>query len=242
MRFDEYIVTKKGLSRSRAQDLIKRGKVRLGTKIIVKPAWKVRGDERIQLLEKEQYVSRAGHKLASAAQALKVDFKNKVVLDVGSSTGGFTDYALQHGARRVIAVDVGTDQLHSKLRTDDRVVLFEKTDIQEFTWPKNTDKPDIVVADVSFISLTKILSSVSRLAGKGATHLIMVKPQFEVRLSPGIKLGNGVVKNSKDRRQILGSFELWLKDNGWVVRGKRDSDLAGSKGNVERFYLLSHSP
>ncbi len=238
MRFDEYLVSKKGLSRSRAQDLIKRGKVRLGTKIITKPAWKVQGSERIQILEREDYVSRAGHKLSSAAEALGVDFAGKVVLDIGSSTGGFTDYALQQKAKSVVAVDVGTDQLHPKLRLDARVDLYEKTDIRDFAWPEGTEAADIVVADVSFISLSKILPTVSKLVSKNTQLLMMAKPQFEVQQSRGIKLNNGVVKNSKDRRQILTDFEHWLKDNDWVIAGKRDSELAGSKGNIERFYLL----
>ena len=241
MRFDEYIVASKGLSRSKAQDLVKRGKVRLGTKIITKPAWKVQGAERLQILEKEDYVSRAGHKLSSAAQALGVEFAGKVVLDVGSSTGGFTDYALQQKAKTVVAVDVGTDQLHPKLRVDERVRLFEKTDIRDFSWPIDISGPDVVVADVSFISLTKVLPAIGDLIGKDTQLIMMAKPQFEAQESRGIKLNNGVVKNSKDRRQILSNFEHWLKSNGWVIVGKRDSDLAGSKGNVERFYLLHRS-
>lgn len=249
MRFDEYLVSStKVQSRSQAQDLIKRGKVRLGTKIITKPAWKVRGNERIQLLEKDQYVSRAGQKLASVAEGLGLEFKDAVVLDVGSSTGGFTDYALRSGAKTVYAVDVGTDQLHPKLRGNPRIKLYEKTDIREFKdiYQAEVDAgehpawqaPDLVVADVSFISLTKILPAVSELTGRKTRYGVMAKPQFEAE---GYKLHNGVVRNNKERREILARFEQWLGDNNWVVLAKRDSDVAGATGNVERFYLLARA-
>src|SRR5690606_24377340 len=113
-------------------------------------------------LAKEQYVSRAGLKLASVAKVLKLDFKGRIVLDVGSSTGGFTDYALKHGAKKVYAVDVGTDQLHPSLHNNPDIELHEQTDIRDF---KPAETPDIVVMDVSFISLREILPHVAKLSG-----------------------------------------------------------------------------
>ncbi|HET7060431.1 MAG TPA: TlyA family RNA methyltransferase [Candidatus Saccharimonadales bacterium] len=179
----------------------------------------------------QRYVSRAGLKLASVAEALKLDFKNKTVLDVGSSTGGFTDYALQHGAKKVIAVDVGTNQLHPSLRQDPRVELHEKTDIRDFQTPQNID---LVMADVSFISLRDILPAVAGLTGQNTQIVAMVKPQFEAGSEMKHK---GVIKNEKMRRDILKNFESWVAGQ-FVISGKADSQIAGTKGNRERFYLL----
>jgi 23S rRNA (cytidine1920-2'-O)/16S rRNA (cytidine1409-2'-O)-methyltransferase len=160
-------------SRSQAENAIRLGQVEVDGRVATKAGQPVQSDSAIRLLSTEQYVSRAGLKLASVASGFKVEFQGKVVLDVGSSTGGFTDYALQHGAERVIAVDVGTDQLHPSLRADERVELYEKTDIRDF----QTDQPiDIIVCDVSFISLREILPHVARaLMGPQTVLLAMVK-------------------------------------------------------------------
>lgn len=179
----------------------------------------------------QKYVSRAGLKLASVAGTLKLDFKGKTVLDVGSSTGGFTDYALRHGARKVIAVDVGTGQLHPRLRGNPKIELHEKTDIRDFVTDENID---IVVADVSFISLREILPHVSKLCSVKTRIVAMTKPQFE---APQGSLNKGVVKNERLRRDILKDFEIWARDY-FTVLGKADSAVQGSKGNRERFYLL----
>lgn len=227
-------LTSRGLttSRSQAESWVKLGKVTVDGKVITKPGFFVRESADIQLTASEQYVSRAGLKLASVAMALGVDFADAVVLDVGSSTGGFTDYALQHGARKVIAVDVGTDQLHPSLRGNPKIELFEKTDIRGFT-PSET--PDIVVIDVSFISLREILPSLLPVISRDTAVLAMVKPQFEAsRRDLG---SSGVVKNDTLRRTILKNFELWAK-NGWRIVDKADSEVAGSHGNRERFYHL----
>jgi 23S rRNA (cytidine1920-2'-O)/16S rRNA (cytidine1409-2'-O)-methyltransferase len=185
----------------------------------------------IKLNQEEKYVSRAGLKLASVANSLGVDFKNKLVLDVGSSTGGFTDYALKHGAKKVVAVDVGTEQLHPKLRQDLRVELHEKTDVRNL---QLTAKPDIILVDVSFISLREVLPSISKLSKYSTQIIAMVKPQFEAGKTD---INRGIVKNDSLRRKILKDFETWAKDSFLVV-GKADSQVAGAKGNLERFYHL----
>jgi 23S rRNA (cytidine1920-2'-O)/16S rRNA (cytidine1409-2'-O)-methyltransferase len=187
----------------------------------------------VELTAEETYVSRAGLKLASVARALGLDFAGKTVLDVGSSTGGFTDYALRHGAAKVIAVDVGTEQLHPSLRGNPKIELHEQTDIRDMTELSGT--PDIVVIDVSFISLREVLPHVSKLCGPGTQIVAMVKPQFEAALS-SLK-HKGVIKNDTVRREILKDFEAWARQY-FVLADKADSDVAGSKGNVERFYLL----
>ena len=227
-------LAKRGLtqSRSQAENLIRRGQIKVDGRIASKPGQPVGPDSIIKLLASERYVSRAGLKLASVAANFKIDFTDKVVLDIGSSTGGFTDYALRHGASKVIAVDVGTDQLHPSLRSDERIELHEKTDIRDFV----TDQAiDIIVGDVSFISLREILPHVAKNLMQSSTQLVaMVKPQFEAGRG---QVNKGVIKNDKVRRQILADFEEWSQ-RYFVVRDKRDSDVAGQKGNVERFYLM----
>ena len=226
-------LTSRGLvsSRSQAENYIKLGVVIVNKKKVTKPGFLVKDDDVIKLIS-EQYVSRAALKLASIAQQFQLDFREKTVLDVGSSTGGFTDYALQNGAEKVIAVDVGTDQLHPSLHGNRQIELHEKTDIRDF---RTDHSIDIVVADVSFISLTKILPAVKKLAHKKTEFIMMCKPQFEAGKH---QVNKGVIKNSKIRREILKDFESWLQNNGFIIKDKADSQVAGTKGNVERFYKL----
>lgn len=224
---DELVAT-----RSQAESYIRMGKVSVGGKIISKPGYFVDESTNVKLLVKTQFVSRAAFKLASVSDKLHLDFRGRVVLDVGSSTGGFTQYALSKEAKKVIAVDVGTEQLHPLLRDNPLIELHEKTDIRDF---KTELKIDLAVIDVSFISITKVLSSVKKLVKKGGLMVAMVKPQFEARPDD---INNGVVKNSAVRRQILKDFEAWCKRQGIFISAKADSEVAGEKGNLERFYLL----
>lgn len=219
-------------TRSQAESYIRLGRVKVAGRLITKPGYFVHDLSLVELDQPEQFVSRAGLKLASVADKLAVDFRGKMVLDVGSSTGGFTDYALSRGARRVICVDVGTDQLHPQLRRDVRVELHEKTDIRDFV----TDQPvDIILIDVSFISLREVLPHLAELATRQTQVVAMVKPQFET----GNRLKNhGVIKNDTERRRILHDFEQWAK-RYFLLRAKADSAVAGARGNRERFYLLT---
>ncbi len=219
-------------TRSQAESWIKLGKVSVDGKVNTKPGYFLSADAKVKLKAEEKYVSRAGLKLASVAELLGLDFRDKVVLDVGSSTGGFTDYALQHGARKVIAVDVGTNQLHHSLLGNPKIELHEQTDIRNMDYVSDT--PDIVVIDVSFISLREILPHVATLCTPNTQIAAMLKPQFEAGHSAKHK---GVIKNDSMRRDILKDFEAWAKTL-FVVHDKRDSDVAGSRGNRERFYLL----
>ncbi|OYW84462.1 hypothetical protein B7Z17_04055 [Candidatus Saccharibacteria bacterium 32-49-10] len=230
-------LTSRGLvnTRSQAESWIKLGRVTVDGKVVTKSGHFVGEASEIKLDAKEQYVSRAGLKLASVAKLLGLQFKGKTVLDVGSSTGGFTDYSLQNGAEKVFAVDVGTDQLHPSLRDNTQIELHEKTDIRDFML-ELADRPDIVVIDVSFISLRDILPHIARYLCKPETQVVaMVKPQFEAGKH---QTNKGVIKNDGVRRQILKDFEFWAKDL-FVIQDKRDSDVAGAKGNQERFYLLT---
>jgi len=178
-------------------------------------------------------MTRAGRKLLGAVGAFGVDFRGKTVLDIGSSTGGFTELALKRGAKKVVAVEKGTGQMRGELVMDRRVELHEKTNIFDF---KMDEKPDVILADVSFVSLTKVLAYAKlELIGHHTVCLVMLKPQFEVG---GEVLNKGVMKNSRARREVIKKFEVWLKNNGFVILGKRDNEVAGRFGNVERFYYL----
>lgn len=218
-------------TRNQAAVLIRLAKVRVNGQIISKTGHMVSGDDIITVNTDKRYVGRAGLKLASVAKMLQLDFTDATVLDVGSSTGGFTDYALQNGAKKVFAVDVGTEQLHPSLRGDRRIELHEKTDIRDFT---PSEPVDIVVIDVSFISLREILPSIYNLPFTNYQIVAMVKPQFEAGKN---QTNKGVIKNDRVRRDILQDFETWAK-RYFVVMNKADSDVAGAKGNRERFYLL----
>ena len=208
----------------------------------------------MQTVHTSMPVSRAENKLAGAAQAFSYDFRGKTVLDIGSSTGGFTEYALLRGAKKVIAVEKGTRQMKAPLRFDPRIDLREKTDIFSMTRSsllrdqdesnenesKNESKTgsciDTILADVSFMSLKQVLLHAKKqLASPQTDFLVMLKPQFEAR---PFQLKNGIVKNETIRRDIIKDFEAWLKNNGFLIINKRDNLLAGKNGNLERFYFL----
>ena len=202
------------------------------------------------------FVSRAEGKLEGAVRAFHYDFRDKTVLDIGSSTGGFTELALKLGAKKVIAVEIGTKQMKAPLRYDSRIELHEKTDIfdcfregreQYFRSKKNSGKddekvatvierPEVIVADVSFVSLLKVLKHVGpNIAGLKTDFLVMLKPQFEAKPN---QLFKGVVKNETIRRDIIKEFEVGLKNLGFIIVNKRDNEVIGRSGNRERFYLL----
>lgn len=233
LRLDTTMVNK-GLvtSRSQAENYIKLGYVSVDGHVATKAGQLVNENSYISVSLGQQYVSRAALKLASVTEALGLSFKGKVILDVGSSTGGFTDYVLQNGAKKVIAVDVGTKQLHDSLRTNLKVELHEQTDIRDVK--KLSAKPDIIVIDVSFISLRKILPHIARIVPQNVQIVPMVKPQFEAQT---VQKNRGVIKNERLRRDILKDFENWTQKL-FVIVAKADSQVTGQKGNRERFYLL----
>ena len=198
-------------------------------------------------------------KLSDAVKSFNFDFRGKVVLDIGSSTGGFTELALKNGAKKVIAVEKGTNQMKSPLRFDPRIDLHEKTDIFNVKATNTSFEdhelgrasrsvsenevsvalPDAIVADVSFLSLTKVLKYTKMYLSRSDTDfLVMLKPQFEAK---PYQLNKGVVKNEKIRREIIKNFEQWLKQNDFIIIKKRDNSLAGKNGNLERFYWLRNT-
>ncbi len=234
-RLDALLV-ERGLvdTRNKAAALIMAGEVIVNEHTWTKPGHQFADDVEIRLKNQMPYVSRAGEKLASVIEPLKLDFMNKIVLDVGSSTGGFTDCALQHGAKKVIGVDVGTNQLAYKLRSDARVELHEQTDIRNF---ESAEKADIAVIDVSFISLTKILEHVATLIENDGQIVAMVKPQFEAgkALADAHK---GLIVDEEVRQNVLAEFRAWAADH-FVIQSEADSEVHGRHGNRERFFLLT---
>lgn len=231
-RLDQALVSRGTVtSRSQAENYIKLGKVKVNQQVITKAGYLVQVSDKIQLTADEQYVSRAALKLASVSDSLGLKFQAKTVLDVGSSTGGFTDYALRHGAEKVIAVESGTNQLHQSLIGNPKIELHEKTDIRDF---KTNQQIDIVLIDVSFTSLTEVLNSIKTLSNSDTCIVAMAKPQFEAR---NIVKHKGVIKNEKLRREVLKHLENWIR-NLFVIVKKQDSEVLGTKGNRERFYLL----
>lgn len=217
-------------SRSQAESYIKLGKVKVNGIVQTKAGFLTFETDRLQVADETQYVSRAALKLASVADKFSLNFTGKNVLDVGSSTGGFTQFALLNGAKKVIAVDVGTDQMHPSL-ADERIELHEKTDIRDLI---TKDSIDIVVIDVSFISMRQILPAVIKLSNSNTQIVAMLKPQFEANKN---EVNKGIIKNSKLRRKIIKDFEDWTKSYLKIVE-KADSDISGAKGNLERFYLF----
>jgi len=232
----DVIMVERGLAdtRTKAQALIMAGQVSTDDRILDKPGQSFDDQIVLHLKDQSRYVSRAGEKLASVAPALALDFRGKIVLDVGSSTGGFTDFALQAEAAKVYCVDVGTAQLAYRLRQDPRVVIMEQTDIREAKLP---ELADVAVIDVSFISLTKILEAIAQLVQPGGAIVAMAKPQFEAGKALADKY-NGVIPMGEERDEVLATLREWIERH-FVIEAEADSGLAGAKGNLEHFFRLT---
>lgn len=234
-RLDQELVNRHLVaSRRQAISLIKFGSVFVDNKAVTEIGTMVAGYNQIVLVAGSQYVSRAALKLDSVAEKLKLNFNHKSVMDVGSSTGGFSDYALQHGAKKVVAIDIGTNQLHPNLRQNPKIELHEKTDIRNF---KTTQKFDVILVDVSFVSLRDILPYLTSFISDKTEIIVMLKPQFESHNKSLMR--SGIIKNDRIRRAIFKDFESWLNQS-FIIINKADSDLAGTKGNLERFYRLKN--
>ena len=227
MRLDLFLF-KEGLaeSRSRARELIERGLVRVEGRVVNKPSYSV-VDEKVEVLESLKYVSRAGEKLEAALDRFGIDVQGKLCLDVGSSTGGFTQCLLERGAGFVYALDVGKNQLHPSLREDERVKLFEETDIRDF---KVDILFDFVAVDVSFISLKLVLPKVYRLLKDGGELVALFKPQFEVGKGNTKK---GIVKDRKLVERVKGELIGFANSLGFCFMGSLESPIKGKKGNLE---------
>ncbi len=240
MRLDVYLA-EKGLTKSRAAAaaLIKACGVSVNGKIIVKNAFEVGENDNVEIVgETLKYVGRGGLKLEKALEIGKIDLRGKTCLDIGASTGGFTDCMLQNGAERVFAVDVGTNQLDESLRGDKRVVSLENTDIRDF-FPEI--QFDFIGTDVSFISLKLILPHIFRLLKTNGCAAVLIKPQFEAGNSVfGRKAlsKKGVVTDEKIRLKIVAEVIEFAKQCGFAVICSQASPITGGSGNVEYLMIL----
>jgi 23S rRNA (cytidine1920-2'-O)/16S rRNA (cytidine1409-2'-O)-methyltransferase len=220
-------------TRSRAQGLIRAGRVLVNDTPIDKPGTAIRADARVRVRgEDRRFVSRGGEKLAGALEDLDIDPTDHVCLDIGASTGGFTDCLLQGGAKHVFAVDVGYGQLDARLRADPRVTVMERINARKLDVTPFDPKPDFITIDVSFISVRLLLPTLSEQLS-GADLLIMVKPQFEVGRDQVGK--GGVVRDPELRASAVAEVKQCAAELGWTAIGEAESRLTGPKGNQEIF-------
>lgn len=237
LRADQLLV-ERGLveSRARGQALILAGLVFSGDRRVAKAGQALPPDAPLEVRGRDHpWVSRGGVKLAHGLAHFGWDVAGAVAMDVGSSTGGFTDVLLSNGAARVYAVDSGTNQLAWKLRTDPRVVVLEQTNARHLTRAEIPDAPDLVVCDASFIALAKVLATPLALAAPAARVMALVKPQFEAART---EIGKGgVVRDEAVRARVCDEARAWLEGAGWTVAGIVASPITGPEGNVE--YLIA---
>ena len=242
VRLDQLLL-ERGLagSRQRAQALILAGTVLVGDRVADKAGLAVPADAEIRIRgDQNPYVSRGGLKLRGALDSLAISVQGLVILDVGASTGGFTDCLLQAGAARVYALDVGYGQLAWKLRDDPRVVVIERTNVRHYDGADLTDPIDLAVIDASFISLRLVIPPVLKLIREGALLVALVKPQFEVGRAEVGK--QGVVRDPVQHARVLDEIETFSRGLGLTVLGRCDSPLSGPAGNREFFIGLRKAP
>jgi 23S rRNA (cytidine1920-2'-O)/16S rRNA (cytidine1409-2'-O)-methyltransferase len=233
IRIDQLLV-ERGLaeSRTRAQALVMAGHVVLADRKIDKAGQMVPEDAEIMVKGQDHpWVSRGGIKLAHAFEHFGIDVHGAVVIDVGSSTGGFTDVLLSRGAARVYAVDSGTNQLAWKLRQDARVIVHEQTSARILTEAHIPEPVDLIVCDASFISLSKVLERPLYFARTSAQLVALIKPQFEAGRSEVGK--GGVVRDVAVHDRVCAEVADWLESSGWEVKGQTESPITGPKGNIE---------
>lgn len=225
-------------SREKARYYIKNGDVSVNGTVIEKPSYDVSEKDGIEIRDSIGFVGKGGLKLKKAIESFRLNFFDKTVLDVGASTGGFTDCALQNGAKKVYAVDVGHGQLDPKLASNGRVVNFEGRNILDIS-PENIDKTDIVVSDVSFVSIKKILFHISNFIDEYGQIICLVKPQFEVGKK---RLKNGVVSDEKTHVEVVSDILDYAESLGLTVSGLDFSPIKGGEGNIEfLLYLTKNS-
>lgn len=227
-------------SREQAQEFIAQGRVTVGGVVAAKAATQVDVSAALEVQpgDGSSYVSRGAHKLVGALDAFGINVRGRKALDAGASTGGFTQVLLERGAAQVIAVDVGYGQLAWSVRSQDAVVVMERTNVRHLTPSDLPFAPDLIVADLSFISLTVVLPALTDVAAAGAELVVMVKPQFEVGKN---KVGHGVVTDPQLRAQAVRGVAAAAVRLGLVIHGVVASPLPGPKGNVEYFLWMTKS-
>ena len=239
-RLDKELVAR-GLcpTRAKAQDLIKNGNVKVNGKVITKTGYEISSNDLIEIIDIStlKYVSRAGLKLEKAIEQFKLDLSNKVIMDIGSSTGGFTDCSLQHGASKVIAVDVGTNLMHESLRNNPQVELYEQTNIKDMPSEKFIDI-DYITIDVSFVSLSKIFEKLAT-EKTSATIIALIKPQFECGKDIADKF-KGVISSPAVHQQVIENVISMANGYGFKIQNLDYSPITGSDGNIEYISLFSN--
>lgn len=236
MRLDKFLINQNYVeSREKAKFLIEQGFVKINGKIAKKVAYKVKSDDVIEVDNEDIFVSRSGNKLEAAIKEFNLDVKDYICLDIGASTGGFTDCLLRYGAKKIYTVDVGTDQLHQKLRGDSRVICYEEADFREFEREEIEENLDIIVIDVSFISIKEIFDHIGPFLNKTIKIVALYKPQFEVgkgNIKKGIANNPEIIKESLDEfAKYIEKFDLQLAD---TIK----SPLKGKEGNQEYLLLI----
>ncbi len=238
MRADQLLVAR-GLfeSRAKAQAAIEAGNVSADGKVIRKVSEQVNEDAEIAATPAHPYVSRGALKLEAALDHFKIDPKGKICLDVGASTGGFTELLLARGALRVYAVDTGTDQLHPRLKSDPRVVSLEQSDIRKLEDAEIPDHARLIVIDVSFISLEHVIPKALQFAAPHAELVALIKPQFEAGRE---HVKKGIVRDEEVHMAVCQRVELLVGRQGWRLRGTIPSPILGGDGNAEFLLYAEH--
>jgi len=236
MRLDIFLV-KKGLSesRSKAQQMIERGSVKVNGVVCKDSSKKVTDRDLIDILEAPKYVSRAGYKLEGLFNRVKIALNERIACDIGSSTGGFTDFLLQNGVKKVYAVDVNTDQLHEKLSNDSRVIKIKKN-ARDLSVKDIGEQVDIVTTDVSFISVRKLRENIYNVLLHRGCAIILIKPQFEVGYQH-----SGIIKRKDKHVEVLSAVLLDFMKVGFVLKALDYSKILGSDGNIEFFAVFEKS-
>ena len=236
MRLDQYLVINNYFeSRNKAQMAIENNSIKVNNKIINKSNYNVLDNDIIKVLDNTlKYVSRAGLKLEHAIKEFNLDLSNKVILDIGSSTGGFSDCSIQNGAKLVYAVDVGTNQLHEKLRNNPKIISYENTNILDFDIT-NLEKIDFIVMDVSFVSIEYLLPKINEFVNDNNQFVCLIKPQFEVGK---MKMKNGVVKDKSIHIQVINNVKEELNKYGLDIFKLVKSPILGQSGNTEFLALI----
>lgn len=230
------LVIARGYDKDEAERFIRSGKVLINSEAVIVPSIKVKEDSSVVIKELKEWVSRGAYKLLKAIDAFNLDFQDKVVIDIGSSTGGFTQVALKHGAKKVYSVDVGTNQLDFSLRQDPRVTVMEKTNLKTLTKDMFNEEIDIVVTDVSFISLKRVFDVLEPILSKDKTLMALIKPQYEAD-SSDVEDGGFVHKDKHDI--IITKISNYAKEKNMKLKDIQESPISGNKSkNIEYISLF----
>lgn len=241
MRIDKFLVENNFYdTRNKAQEAIKQGKIKINGKVISKCSFEVNNDDQVNVIDDDKYVCRGAYKLVDALNTFKIDLTNKTVLDIGASTGGFTQVCLEADAQKVYAVDVGHDQLALELKNNSKVINMEGINARTLSADLFDEPIDFVCMDVSFISIEKVTTNLFSWLTKPFEAVFLIKPQFEV----GKKYLNkkGIVKDLSIHKKLLHAYVEYFQNLGLSIKGLKPSNIQGKYGNQEYLIYLSSEP